>query len=504
MTEPTLPGQPSQPEPQPSQPTQPTQPTPPQPTPPPVTPPTADTSAVPEPPPVVSPVPPFEAPTEAMRTPAPAVYTPPAEARPTWTAEAVGPAEPVTPSHWLEPQAFAAPPPGPAGGTRSGTGARLGVLLLSVALLAAVFASAGTYAMLRASGALEPASTPAATANASSASSTSVTIDEQSAITSAAAAVSPAVVTITSTQAQGVNPFGNQLQTGVGSGILYDANGWIVTNRHVVCGADSLTVTLKDGREFTGKTYGTDTLTDLAIVKIDGSNLPAAPVGDSADLKPGQLAVAIGSPLGDYTNSVTAGVISGSGRDIQVSDECNGGAAKTIRHLIQTDAAINPGNSGGALVNSQGQVIGINTAVAGQAQGIGFAIPIDIAKPVMRQAAANQPLARPYMGIVYQPVTPQLAKQNNLPIDYGAWVKVDPQGGGSQTSVVAGSPAEKAGVKDNDIITAVNGQRLDAAHTLDDILVQTQPGDTITVTVLRDGQSTDLKLTLGTRPADLQ
>jgi S1-C subfamily serine protease len=500
MTEPNLPGQPSQPEPQSGQPTQPTPP------PAPLTPPdAAGTPQMPEPPPVVPPVPPFEAPTEAIRTPESAVYTPPAEARPTWTAEAVGPAEPVTPSHWLEPQAPSVPPPVPVSSTRSGSGgARLGVLLLGVALLAAAFSSAGTYAVLRASGALGQATAPAATANASSASATSVTIDEQSAITNAAAAVSPAVVTITSTQAQGVNPFGNQLQTGVGSGILYDANGWIVTNRHVVCGANSLTVTLKDGREFTGKTYGTDTLTDLAIVKIEGSNLPTAPVGDSADLKPGQLAVAIGSPLGDYTNSVTAGVISGSGRDIQVSDECNGGATKTIRHLIQTDAAINPGNSGGALVDSQGQVIGINTAVAGQAQGIGFAIPIDIAKPVMRQAAANQPLARPYMGIIYQPVTPQLAKQNNLPIDYGAWVKVDPQSGGSQTSVVSGSPAEQAGIKDNDIITAVNGQRLDAGHTLDDILVQTQPGDTITVTVLRAGQSLDLKLALGTRPADLQ
>jgi len=493
MTEPNLPGKPGPSEPQPDEPTGPTLPTSDIPA---FTPPSAQ-------PPAVPPLAPFEAPTEAIPTPAPAAYTPPADVRPTWTAEAVGPAEPVTPSHWLEPPT-STPAVVPAPAARSGSGGRLAVMLLSVALLAAVFSSAGTYALLRASGSIGQTASPAPTTNASSTSSTTVTIDEQSAITNAAAAVSPAVVTITSTQAQGANPFGNQIQTGVGSGILYDASGWIVTNRHVVCGADSLTVTLKDGRQFTGKTYGTDTLTDLAIVKIDGTGLPAAPIGDSANLKPGQLAVAIGSPLGDYTNSVTAGVISGSGRDIQVSDECNGGAAKTIRHLLQTDAAINPGNSGGALVDSQGQVIGINTAVAGQAQGIGFAIPIDIAKPVMRQAAANQPLARPYMGIVYQQVTPQLAKDNNLPIDYGAWVKVDPQSGGDQTSVVAGSPAARAGIKDNDIITAVNGQRVDATHTLDDILVQSQPGDTITVTVLRDGQSVDLRLTLGTRPADLQ
>ena len=170
--------------------------------------------------------------------------------------------------------------------------------------------------------------------------------------------------------------------------------------------------------------------------------------------------------------------------------------AKTIRHLIQTDAAINPGNSGGALVDSQGQVIGINTAVAGQAQGIGFAIPIDIAKPIMQPGGRPTSLLRaPTSASSTSRSRRSWPSRSNLPIDYGAWVKVDPQSGGSRRPrSCPGSPAEQAGIKDSDIITAVNGQRLDAGHTLDDILVQTQPRRHVTVTVLRAGQSLDLKL----------
>ncbi len=440
--------------------------------------------------------------TESLPAPQPSAYTPPAEPRPTWTQEVMGPSVGTTPSHWLEPEPAGSGTTPPVGGTATRSTGRLAAMLLGVAILAAAFSSGGTYLLLRASGALTAATT-GSTPTADNATQKTVQIDEQSAVTRAAATVSPAVVTITTRQGQSVNPFSSQTQVGVGSGIIYGAGGWILTNRHVVCGADSLTVTLKDGRELTGKTYGVDTLTDLAIVKVDGSGLPTAPLGESSDLKPGQLAVAIGSPLGDYTNSVTAGVISGSGRDIQVSDECTGGQTRTIHHLIQTDAAINPGNSGGALVDSEGQVIGINTAVAGQAQGIGFAIPIDVAKPIMRQAVAGQQLARPYMGVVYQAVTPQLKAENDLPIDYGAWLHADSQGQGTSQAVVSGGPADKAGLKADDIITAINGQRIDATHILEDILIQQQPGESITVTVLRDGKTQDVRLTLGTRPADL-
>ena len=231
--------------------------------------------------------------------------------------------------------------------------------------------------------------------------------------------------------------------TGIGSGVIFDKSGWILTNRHVVCGADSLTVKLSDGREFTGKTYGIDTLTDLAIVKVDATDLPVAQLGDSSTLKPGQLAVAIGSPLGTFTNSVTAGVVSALGRDIDVQDDCSASGTESLRNLIQTDAAINPGNSGGALVDASGAVIGVNTAVAGDAQGIGFAIPINIAKPIMQQALAGKPLSRPWIGIYYQPITTALKQANNLPIDYGVLVAA-PSGSNAPAVVVGTSRRGRA------------------------------------------------------------
>ncbi len=442
----------------------------------------------------------------------PTAFTPPTEGRPIWTQDVIPPAAPTTPSHWLEPAPAPTSSVAPALGARPrSSGMRTWVTLLGTAVLAAILASGGTYLLVRSTAAPAPSAAPAASNGGSQ---VTVNVTEESAITRAAAAVDQAVVTITSSQGGASGLLNGQAVTGVGSGILFDSAGWIITNRHVVCGATGLNVTLLDGRSFPGTVYGTDTLTDLAIVRISGSGLPTAPLGDSTSLQPGQLAVAIGSPLGDYTNSVTAGVVSGSGRDIQVSDECSNGQALTIHHLIQTDAAINPGNSGGALVDSNGQVIGINTAVAGQAQGIGFAIPIDIAKPIMHQAVAGQQLARPYLGVVYQPITAQLEQQQKLPIDYGAWLSTTgttPTGSGSSgttgssdTAIVPGGPAQAAGLKDGDIITALGGQRIDAAHSLDDVLITRQPGDTVTVTVLRSGAMIDLQLKLGTRPAGLQ
>jgi 2-alkenal reductase len=369
--------------------------------------------------------------------------------------------------------------------------------LVMVSLLSAVAAAAGTAYLLRNG---QPVVAPVAPGTTATPVVQTVQVNEQSAITAAAETVSPAVVTIVSSQAGGNpnDPF-SMPATGVGSGVIYDAAGWILTNRHVVCDATELNVKLADGREFTGTTYGIDTLTDLAIVKVDGTGLPAAKVGDSSALKPGQLAVAIGSPLGTFTNSVTAGVVSALGRDIDVADSCSQAGTESLRNLIQTDAAINPGNSGGALVDATGALIGVNTAVAGNAQGIGFAIPVNIAKPIMQQALQGKKLSRPWIGVYYQPVTATLKQQRNLPIDYG--VLVTPPSGSSQAAVVAGSPAEAAGVKDGDLITAVNDQRIDGNHSLDDVMTQFAPGDELTLTVLRNGQPVDLTVTLGTRPA---
>ena len=219
----------------------------------------------------------------------------------------------------------------------------------------------------------------------------------------------PAVVKITTEGATHRTRSARSRAAAWAPAFIYDANGWILTNRHVVADADKLTVELKDGRQFEGTVYGIDTLTDLAIVKVDATGLPVAPIGKSDGLKIGQLVVAIGSPLGTYSFSVTSGIVSGKGRDIQVDN------GTRINNLIQTDAAINPGNSGGPLADATGAVVGINTAVATDSSGIGFAIPIDIARPIMEQAVEGEALSRPWIGIRFQSINLQVKKDLNLP-----------------------------------------------------------------------------------------
>ncbi|HUP55442.1 MAG TPA: trypsin-like peptidase domain-containing protein, partial [Methylomirabilota bacterium] len=323
-----------------------------------------------------------------------------------------------------------------------------------------------------------------------------VTVDENSATIDVAAAVSPAVVRI-KTSANVDTSTGIIPETGVGSGVIYDAAGWILTNRHVVEGSDSLAVELNDGRVLNGTTYGIDTLTDLAIVKIEATGLPTASLGDSSALKVGQLVIAIGSPLGTYTNSVTSGIVSAKGRSITADGN------DTLNNLIQTDAAINPGNSGGPLLDSGGHVVGINTAIAADSNGIGFAIPIDIARPIMQQAVAGQKLARPYMGIVYRALDVQYAKDNNLPVSAGALIIPGGPQNAPTPAVIPGGPAATAGFKEGDILVKVNGQPIDVDHPLDATLSEFAPGDTISVEVLREGKTQTLSVTLGTRPADL-
>lgn len=303
---------------------------------------------------------------------------------------------------------------------------------------------------------------------------------EQSAIVNVAERVSPAIVTLEVTTAGGES---------VGSGVIYSANGWIVTNRHVIEDATSITIQLKDGRDFTGTIYGIDTLTDLAIVKVEASDLSAATLGRSRDIQVGQTAIAMGSPLGVYTNSVTAGIISALGRQITTE-------SGRLDGLLQTDAAINPGNSGGALVDSSGAVIGINTAISNEGAGIGFAIPIDIARPIMEQALAGVPLSRPWIGIRYTSLDRRAAAQNNLPVFQGAWLSP-----GTEPAVVPDSPAEAAGFTDGDIVVKVEGVAVDELHPLQDLLVQYSPGATIVLDVLRGESVIQLSVTLGTRPS---
>ena len=411
---------------------------------------------------------------------------------------------PLTPSNASTP---ATPPPAyhPGADQRSRTpapsvaGQRRSVgpgFVLSAVLASALLASGGTYLAVSAATGTAPA--PAGTPVGNVASTGSLAGGTNS-VVDIVKAVSPAVVTIVADGITSTDPATGQTAQGsaTGSGVIFDANGLILTNHHVVAGDPSqLTVNLKDGRSLPATIYGIDTLTDLAIVKVDATGLPTAPIGDSSTIQVGQQAIAIGSPLGTFTDSVTSGIISALGRTIPVE------TGEVLNNLIQTDTAINPGNSGGPLFDPSGKVIGINTAGAGDAQGIGFAIPIDIARPLMTQASAGQPLARPYLGIRFETIDPAIQKANSLPVANGAWIPTaSAAGSGSGDAIVPGGPAAQGGLQAGDIITAVDGTTLDASHPLDMVTSQLAPGASVKLDVLRGGQTTQLTVVLGTRPA---
>jgi serine protease Do len=391
----------------------------------------------------------------------------------------------LTPERWFEHN--------PAGGTTPeapprSIGPGLIALLLATSLIAAFLGAGGTYAALRASGALKDPS-PTATAGPQ------LRIEsDASTVIAAANKVSPSVVQIVANDGAG--------STAVGSGIIYDPRGWILTNAHVVRGAKTITVRLNDDRRLAGTTYGFDTLTDLAIVKIDGiPDLTMAALGDSSSLLVGQLAIAIGSPLGlAYPNSVSRGIVSALGRDIEVPAS-ESAPATSLRSLIQTDASINPGNSGGPLIDGSGLVIGIATAEVQTATGIGFAIPIDIAKPIMQQALAGEKLSRPFIGVTYDIIDRGLQERYGLFLSQGAWVHKEDEDGNSVEAVVAGSAGEAAGIKTGDIITKLEGETIDLSHRLENLLVKYAPGRTNTLEAYRDGSYITLEVTLGTRPS---
>jgi S1-C subfamily serine protease len=418
----------------------------------------------------------------------PAVWTPATSVAPIATPDAVH--APAVPAHAT---------PAPAHRRSVGPAFVIGAVFAS-----AVLASGGTY--LAVSGVEHTASTAPAVATstqAPAAGSTTAPVAAgagQASVADIFKAVSPAVVTIVAEGITATDPTTGQTGTGTatGSGVIFDSNGLILTNHHVVAGDPSkLTVNLKDGRSFDATIYGIDTLTDLAIVKVEATGLPTAPIGNSSTIQVGQQAIAIGSPLGEFTDSVTSGIISALGRSIQVE----GGQ---LTNLIQTDTAINPGNSGGPLLDPSGKVIGINTAAAGQSQGIGFAIPIDIARPLLTQASAGEALARPWLGIRFETIDPAIKQANNLPVDNGAWIPtVAADTAQSQDTVVPGSPAAQAGLQAGDIISAVDGTALDATHPLDLVTSQLAPGTTVTLDILRNGQTTKATVVLGTRPSTL-
>ncbi len=276
-----------------------------------------------------------------------------------------------------------------------------------------------------------------------------------------------------------------QTEHGIGSGVIISPDGYILTNNHVVNGATQISVTLYDRRIFTGKVIGTDKLTDLAVVKIAAQNLPAISWGDSAKLEPGQTVLAFGSPFGYLKFSVTRGIVSAINRDNPNRED-----ARTPGGIIQTDAAINPGNSGGPLVNAHGELVGINYLIAtnsGSFAGAGFAIPSGTARNVSQQIIAHGKVEHGYLGISMNDVTPDNAHFFNLQDAAGAIV----------AQVTPDSPAARAGLKQGDVITQLNGARLLNGQALQVAVSETQPGTSVSIGILRDGKSQTLKLTVG-------
>ncbi|MDQ5944456.1 MAG: hypothetical protein QG658_524 [Patescibacteria group bacterium] len=318
-----------------------------------------------------------------------------------------------------------------------------------------------------------------------------VTLQENSATIDLVKKVGPSVVSInTSTTVQSF--FGAEEQQGAGTGVIVSSDGLILTNKHVVQGASTVTVTNTDGKQFEGKILALDAANDIAFIKVEATGLPAADLGDSDKVEVGQRAIAIGNALGEYSNTVTTGVISGKQRPVQASD--GQGNTETLTNLFQTDAAINPGNSGGPLLNIEGQVIGINTAVASgnNAQNIGFAIPINQVKSALESVKTRGIIVRPYIGVRYVMLTDSFAERNNLPVKQGALLRGDDQ----TIAVISGSPAAKAGLREGDIITKINDKEITRDNPLQSVVVGFSPGDTVKVTYWRDGkeQTVDVKL----------
>jgi S1-C subfamily serine protease len=289
-----------------------------------------------------------------------------------------------------------------------------------------------------------------------------------------------------------------QLQeVGGGSGFIISSDGLILTNKHVVSDANAqYSVLTNDGNTYTAKVLARDPNQDLAVLKIDATNLPTVALGDSDGLQLGETAIAIGNALGQFSNTVSVGVVSGLGRTVTASAP-DTGAQETISGVIQTDAAINPGNSGGPLLDLRGDVIGIDTAIASDAENIGFAIPINEAKSAIASVEATGAIQAPYLGVRYEDVTPAIATAQKLPITYGALV----DGGGQGPAVASSSPAAAASIQKGDIIESVNGLKLDSTHDLANVINEYSVGNTVTLVVNRAGKEITLQATLAERPA---
>ena len=367
-----------------------------------------------------------------------------------------------------------------------GTIAVMGCLVVLAAMFGAALGMGGAYLALRPAPQPATAVPPAVPA--------AVSPPPESAAPSAALAVGrvgPAVVTVVNHLGGASSPSGGAARTATGSGVIVSDQGYIVTNNHVVEGTASLEVIFADGSRSAASLVGRDPFADIAVVKAASPVPSVAAWGDSSALVPGDTVIAIGSPLGDFTNTVTAGVVSATGRSLDASPGFR------IEHLIQTDAAINRGNSGGPLVNLQGEVVGINTLVVrgsgsgDAAEGLGFAIESANARAVAEAIIADGIFPRPYLGVQWQWVTPESAGLNGLPSVYGAYL----------SEVVEGGPAGQAGLRAGDILTSLDGTAFDEDHLFLNMLLERQPGDQVRFGVYRNSGNGDATVVLGERPA---
>jgi serine protease Do len=366
------------------------------------------------------------------------------------------------------------------------------VIAIGAALTGAV---AGGIAVYQAMGQEQSSSLPAAspevevlTVSSENQALAVSSTDIETAVTQAVENTGPAVVTVVGTIPGQRTRFGMTGESTVsGSGVFISADGYILTNNHVIEDAQTIMVILADGSEQAATLVGTDLYSDLAVLQAAGDVPAAAIMGNSDALSQGETVIAIGSPLGEFMNTVTVGVVSATGRSIDT------GYGYQIEDLIQTDAAINSGNSGGPLLNLAGEVIGINTLVVRDsssgtvAEGLGFAIPINTARAVAEQIIEKGYFSRPYVGITWQTITPRIAAVYRLPAEYGVYI----------TQVAENSPASQAGLQPGDIITGIDETTLDASHAYINTLFQYSAGDTVTLTVIRDNQPLQVEVTLG-------
>lgn len=294
---------------------------------------------------------------------------------------------------------------------------------------------------------------------------------------------------------------GEKIKVGGGSGFLVSSDGIIVTNKHVVSREEAeYEVQLANNKDYDAEVLAKDPIFDVALLKIDGEELPTLNLGNSDNIKIGQTVIAIGNALSEFENTVTRGIISGVGRKIQASGG-RFGEVKVIDKAIQTDAAINPGNSGGPLLSLKGEVIGINTAVSEQGQSVSFAIPINQVKQTIESVKQTGKIVRPWLGVRYLQITPRVSEINQLPVDYG--VLIVRGSTPEQLAVIPNSPADQAGLEEDDIILEVSGKKLNNDNQLREIIAQHEIGETIQLKILDQGEEKNIEVELEEMPSDL-